>query len=77
ALRQKIVSEYERYFGPMDDDTANRYYDDMISATRADMIPEILTRYFALEMTPYIRGERSWDDCYKRFLNTLVLYASE
>ena len=77
ALRQKIVSEYERYFGPMDDDTANRYYDDMISATSADMIPEILTRYFALEMTPYIRGERSWEDCYKRFLNTLELYASE
>jgi hypothetical protein len=30
-----------------------------------------------MEMTPYIRGERSWNDCYERFLNTLELYASE
>ena len=77
ALRQKIRFEYEHIFGPMDDWEVERYFDEMISATRADMLPEILTRYFALEMAPYVRGEKGWDTCCKSFLNTLELYASE
>ena len=77
ALRQKIRFEYEHIFGPMEDEAADRYFEEMTSASRADMLPEILARYFGLEMSPYIRGEKSWDDCFARFMNTLELYASE
>jgi hypothetical protein len=47
------------------------------NVTHAVKLPPILQRYIQLEISPYVRGEKPWDDCYKRFLNTLVLYASE
>ncbi len=52
-------------------------YELTARVTRAVMLPPILQRYLELEMVPYLNGEKPWDDCYKRFLNTLVLYASE
>ena len=47
------------------------------SPTRTEIIPPVVKRYLQLEIFPYVRGEKPWDDCYKRFLNTLELYASE
>ena len=47
------------------------------SVTSACILPSIIRRYLNLEMMPYVRGEKPWDDCYKRFLSTLELYASE
>ena len=29
------------------------------------------------ELFPYVRGERLWEDCWKRFVNTLELYKDE
>ena len=52
-------------------------YELTARVTRAVMLPPILQRYLELEMVPYLNGEKPWDDCYKRFLNTLELYASE
>ena len=51
--------------------------DYSLSVTNVSLIPKIIERYLTLEMMPYVRGEKPWDDCYKRFLNTLELYASE
>ncbi len=47
------------------------------SVTSACILPSIIRRYLNLELMPYVRGEKTWDDCYKRFLSTLELYASE
>ncbi len=47
------------------------------SVTSASILPSIIRRYLNLEMMPYVRGEKGWDDCWKRFVSTLELYASE
>ena len=40
-------------------------------------MPSIYQRYIRDELFPYVRGERSWQDAYKRFLNTIELYKDE
>ena len=55
----------------------DRFVELWSSPTDARVLPVIIRRYINLELMPYVRGEKSWDDCYKRFLNTLELYASE
>lgn len=78
AIRLNINREYETIYGkPLDEERLDTYCALMTSATCADLVPDILIQYYLLEMMPYVKGERSWDDCYKRFLNTLELYASE
>ncbi len=47
------------------------------SPTNAQRLPDTVSRYINLELMPYVKGEKSWNDCYKRFINTLELYASE
>ena len=49
----------------------------LTSPTRTTIIPPIIERYLNLEIMPYVKGEKGWDDCCKRLLNTLELYASE
>ena len=47
------------------------------SPTEALLIPQIYRRYINEEMLPYVTGEKSWDDCWKSFLNTVELYKDE
>ena len=54
-----------------------RFMDLCPSVDGVRMLPNVWFRYIRLEMFPYVYGEKPWDDCYKRFLNTLELYASE
>ncbi len=59
------------------DEYENELYEIFAGCTRAVMLPPILRRYLELELMPYVRGEQSWDESFKRFLNTLELYAGE
>ena len=52
------------------------FIDTCTSVTHASMIPNVIMRTLYLEMTPYIRGEKTWEECYGRFLNMLTLYAN-
>ena len=54
-----------------------KYIELVQSPTEAYLFPVIYYEYIREEVLPYVRGERPWEDCYKRFLNTLELYASE
>ena len=45
--------------------------------TEAVYLPTVLQEYIGHELYPYVRGERSWEDCWKRFVNTLELYKDE
>ena len=54
-----------------------RYMDLCTSPNRARVLPGLWFRYITLELFPYIYGEKPWDDCWKSFLNTIELYASE
>ena len=47
------------------------------SPTEARMIPLIYNKYLKEEIMPYVRGERSWEDCWKSFVNTMELYKDE
>ena len=47
------------------------------SPTEARIFPLIYNKYLNEEIMPYIRGEKPWDDCYKKFLNALELYKDE
>lgn len=63
--------------GMEEDDFFERYMEVVQSPTEALTLPPIIKRYINLEILPYVRGEKSWDDCYERFVSTLELYASE
>ncbi len=47
------------------------------SPTEAMMFPQVHRKYLKEEILPYVRGERSWEDAYRRFVNTLELYKDE
>ena len=54
------------------------FFELMQSPTEVFMTPLIYTNKFIRDnIVPYIRGEASWDDCYKKFLNALELYKDE
>ena len=53
------------------------YVDLCTSVDGVRVLPNVWFRYIRLEMFPYVYGEKPWDDCYKQFMNTLELYASE
>ena len=45
--------------------------------TEAVYMSAVYRQFIRDELFPYIRGERSWEDCWKRFVNTLELYKDE
>ena len=47
------------------------------SPTEALMSPLIFNKYLSEEIMPYVHGEKSWEDCWKSFVNTLELYKDE
>ena len=47
------------------------------SPTEALLIPQAYRQFINEEMMPYIRGEKSWEDCWRSFLNTVELYKDE
>ena len=56
----------------------DEFFELMQSPTEVFMTPLIYTNKFIRDnIVPYIRGEASWDDCYKKFLNALELYKDE
>jgi len=56
----------------------DEFFELMQSPTEVFMTPQIYTNKFIRDnIVPYIRGEASWDDCYKKFLNALELYKDE
>ena len=81
SLQKQAVYDVE-YWGNSLSDAEDREIFDLYmnlctSANRARVLPGIWFRYITLELLPYVYGEKPWNDCYKRFLNTLELYASE
>ena len=47
------------------------------SPTEAIMFPQIYNKYLKEEIIPYILGEKSWEECWKSFINTMELYKDE
>ena len=74
-----VVETARKRIGPADElnDGKDRSRTVLTEEDYIALIPEVIERYLILEMMPYVRGKKDWDDCYKRFLNTLELYASE
>ena len=55
----------------------DQYIANVQSPTEALLIPNVYRKYIDDEIMPYIRGEASWDDCWKHFLNTVEFYKDE
>ena len=76
-VRRDSLHDYIWMDGMEEDDFFKRYVKVVQSPTEALTLPPIIKRYINLEILPYVRGEKTWDDCFARFVNTLELYASE
>ena len=81
SLRALFSYDVEYWGFDPEDPEEQKILDEFIalwsSSTVARKLPAILNRYIILELMPYVRGEKTWDDCWKRFVSTLELYASE
>ena len=79
SIADQVTEDKNRFYAelPYSDEDAQQIIDYCTSVQSAALIPKIIERYLSLEMMPYVRGDKPWDDCYKRFLNTLELYVSE
>lgn len=81
ALRGKVYGTNQQYPDVdgeiVTEKDADALYSILVSPSRATIIPPIIKEYLQREISPYIRGEKSWDDCCKRFQSTLELYVSE
>ena len=73
SVRNICDRDAERYGMDEIREIANLY--DRIN--RGSIRPAILQKYIIQDVFPYTRGEKPWDTCYQKFLNTLELYASE
>ena len=81
ALRGKVYGTNQQYPDVdgeiVTEKDADALYSILVSPSRATIIPPIIKEYLQREISPYIRGEKPWDDCCKRFQSTLELYVSE
>ena len=59
------------------DKDVGKFIDIVQSPTEALMLPRVYRKFLSEEILPYVRGERTWEDAYKRFLNTVELYKDE
>ena len=78
AVVRNTMSAYDTCFSGIAEsaEDARLFIDTCTSVTRASMIPNVIMRTLYLEMTPYIRGEKTWEECYGRLLNALTHYAN-
>ena len=76
AIKKRTLAVKEMFF-PSADENAQLIIDYCTSVTNASLLPTNIYRYIVNDMSGYIEGNKSWEDCYKKFLNTLELYASE
>ena len=81
SLRKKLEYDVSFWMYDLENDQEKMIFDEYVallsSPTDARILPSIISRYVRLELMPYVKGEKSWEKCYKSFLNTLELYASE
>ncbi|MBR4743195.1 MAG: carbohydrate ABC transporter substrate-binding protein [Oscillospiraceae bacterium] len=77
AASTKRTQAVKEMFFPDSDEDAQLIIDYCTSITRASLLPKVLYRYIVNDMSAYIEGKKTWEDCYKKFMNTLELYASE
>ncbi len=76
AIKKRTLAVKETFF-PNADENAQLIINYCTSVTNASLLPTNIYRYIVNDMSGYIKGNKSWEDCYKKFLNTLELYASE
>ncbi|MBR5680619.1 MAG: hypothetical protein IKX19_08180, partial [Clostridia bacterium] len=76
-VRRDSLRDFLWMEGMEEDEVFKQYMEVVQSPTEALMLPRVYRKYLSEEILPYVRGERSWEDAYKRFLNTLELYKDE
>ena len=81
SFRKNFDSNVEQFiewgFDEVIRDDVNPLIEKCFNVTRAFASPSILRRYLKLELTPYLQGTRSFDDCYDNLYTTIELYKDE
>ena len=71
------IEEVKGYGFEVDEESFNSLIERCFSVTRTFASPSILRRYLKLEITPYLQGKRTFDECYDNLYTTIELYKDE
>ena len=71
------IEEVKGYGYEIDEESFHSLIEKCFSVTRAFASPSIIRRYLKLEITPYLQGKRSFEDCYDNLYTTIELYKDE
>ena len=81
SFRKNFDSNVEQFiewgFDEVIRDDVNPLIEKCFSVTRTFASPSILRRYLKLEITPYLQGKRTFDECYDNLYTTIELYKDE
>ena len=71
------IEDVKGYGYEVDEESFNSLIERCFSVTRTFASPSILRRYLKLEITPYLQGKRTFDECYDNLYTTIELYKDE
>ena len=81
SFRKNYDSNVDQYiewgFDDVIRDDVTILIEKCFSVTRTFASPSILRRYLKLEITPYLTGKRTFDECYDNLYTTIELYKDE
>jgi hypothetical protein len=79
SFRKNYTNSIERVNAdfPVSEEDFNPLIEKCLNVTRTFASPSILRRYLKLEITPYLQGTRTFDECYENLKNTIELYKDE
>ncbi len=76
AVEKKVERDYKK-FGELDEKQLQLLTEYAQNADAGYFIPQIVLDYVREEMTPYINGTKTYEECYDRLVNVLTLYKDE
>ena len=71
------IEDVVSYGFAVSEEDYNPLIEKCFNVTRTFASPSIMRRYLKLELTPYLQGKRSFDDCYDNLYTTIELYKDE
>jgi hypothetical protein len=71
------IEEVKGYGFAVTEEDFNPLIEKCLNVTRTFASPSILRRYLKLEITPYLQGTRTFDECYENLKNTIELYKDQ
>lgn len=78
AIREnKIVAFTKEMHIYLTDEQVGSLMDMLTNIKTAKILPAAVRKFITDEMTPYLNGSKTFDECYSRLETTLELYKDE